>query len=113
MFAKPGQVTCTVSAPNEEGRDFAEDLREAGLNVDLVPDESAPGVLGECSILVVGADTVFRDGTLCNKIGTHTLAQAAETAGVHLVVACEVLKLAPSTAPRPPSSTSRRQSSST
>ena len=95
VLATPAHVTCTVSAPNEEGREFADDLRSAGLNVDLVPDEGARQSLDSCSLVLVGADTVFRDGTLCNKIGTRALAEAAEAEGVHLVVACEVIKLAP------------------
>jgi translation initiation factor 2B subunit (eIF-2B alpha/beta/delta family) len=95
VLGKPAHVTCTVSAPNEEGRDFSEDLREAGLTTDLVADEDAPRTLESASLLLLGADTVFRDGTLCNKIGTLALAEAADVEGVHVVVACEVIKLAP------------------
>ena len=91
----PARVTCTVSAPNEEGRAFARELAEAGLNVDVVPDEDAPDALGGCSLLLVGADTVFRDGSVCNKIGTRRLAERADELGVPTVVAAEVIKLAP------------------
>jgi translation initiation factor eIF-2B subunit delta len=94
-YAPPAQVTCTVSAPNEEGRDFAEDLRSAGLEVELVEDDRAAEALASASLLLVGADTVFRDGTLCNKIGTRRLAEAALAESVPVIVACEVLKLAP------------------
>ena len=58
-------------------------------------DEEAPAKLAAASLLLVGADTVFRDGTLCNKIGTRTLAEAAAELGVPTIVACEVIKLAP------------------
>jgi translation initiation factor 2B subunit (eIF-2B alpha/beta/delta family) len=95
QYTPPARVTCTVSAPNEEGRDFADELRAAGLAVDLVEDEDAPGAVEASSLVLFGADTVFRDGTLCNKIGTRRLAEAAEVEGVPVVVACEVLKLAP------------------
>ena len=47
------------------------------------------------SLLLVGADTVFRDGTLCNKIGTRALAETAAEHEVPTIVACEVIKLAP------------------
>jgi translation initiation factor 2B subunit (eIF-2B alpha/beta/delta family) len=96
LHTPPARVTCTVSRPREEGRDFAEVLREAGLEVDLVEDEEAGGALANADLLLLGADTVFRDGTLCNKVGTNDLAQAARTYGVATVVAAEVLKLAPS-----------------
>jgi translation initiation factor 2B subunit (eIF-2B alpha/beta/delta family) len=60
-----------------------------------VEDEEAPAELAGASLLLVGADTVFRDGTLCNKIGTHALAEAAAEHEVPTIVACEVIKLAP------------------
>ena len=44
---------------------------------------------------LLGADTVFRDGSLCNKIGTRLLADAAAARSVPVVVAAEALKLAP------------------
>jgi translation initiation factor 2B subunit (eIF-2B alpha/beta/delta family) len=46
-------------------------------------------------VLLIGADTVFRDGTICNKVGTIPLARAAADAGKPTIVAAEVIKLAP------------------
>ena len=46
-------------------------------------------------MLLLGADTVFRDGSLLNKVHTDPLTKAATKAGVPVIVACEVLKLAP------------------
>ena len=100
----PERVFCTVSAPFEEGRAFAEELRGEGLQVELVEDEDAPAALTEASLFLIGADTVFRDGTLCNKVGTSRLAMVAAEELVPTVVACEVIKLAPvdaEEAPRP------------
>jgi len=95
VYTPPARMTCTVSAPNEEGRGFAEDLRAAGLQVELVEDDHAARALEASSLLLVGADTVFRDGTLCNKTGTRRLAEKARVEGVPMIVACEVMKLAP------------------
>jgi translation initiation factor 2B subunit (eIF-2B alpha/beta/delta family) len=92
---KPAKVICTVSEPVGEGRAFAEEWREAGLDTELVEDDEAPSRVADASILLIGADTVFRDGTLCNKVGTIRLAKAAAEAGVPTVVASEVIKLAP------------------
>src|SRR5689334_20490048 len=91
----PERVICTVSSPQDEGRAFSEDLREQGLEVELVEDEQAPSRLEWASILLLGADTVFRDGTLINKAGTTILAEAACADNVPVVVASEVVKLAP------------------
>lgn len=91
----PRKVLCTVSSPVEEGRAFADDLREAGVDVELVEDADAPGRVSETSVFLIGADTVFRDGAICNKVGTIPIAKAAQSAGVPTVVAAEVVKLAP------------------
>ena len=95
VHTPPERVICTVSSPQDEGRAFADDLRAAGLDVELVEDEDAPAELQWASLLLVGADTVFRCGTLCNKAGTRELAEAAAAESVPTIVACEVIKLAP------------------
>ena len=95
IAAPPERVICTVSSPQDEGRAFSEDLRENGLEVELVEDEQAPSRLEWASLLLVGADTVFRDGALINKAGTTIMAEAAAADNVPVVVACEVVKLAP------------------
>lgn len=95
QHCEPSKVLCTVSAPVEEGRQFMEDMREAGLDAELVEDADAPGRISETTVLLLGADTVFRDGSICNKVGTIPLAKAAIGAGIPIVVASEVIKLAP------------------
>ena len=92
---EPAKVLCTVSEPVGEGRAFADEWRDAGFDVELVDDRDAPARVAETSILLIGADTVFSDGTICNKVGTIPLAKAALEAGVPTVVAAEVLKVAP------------------
>ena len=99
---EPKKVICTVSEPVGEGRAFADELRTAGLEVELVNDHEAPDRIEGASILLLGADTVFRDGTICNKVGTIPLARAAADAGVPTVVAAEVIKLAPVTGSQAP-----------
>jgi translation initiation factor 2B subunit (eIF-2B alpha/beta/delta family) len=95
LHTPPAHVVCTASSPQDEGRAFAEELRSNGLEVELVEDDEAPARLEWASLLLLGADTVFHDGTLCNKTGTRTLAEAAADESVPVVVACEVIKLAP------------------
>ena len=95
LHTPPERAICTVSEPIGEGRAFAEELRAEGLNVDLVEDADAPAALDDATLFLLGADTVFRDGTLCNKIGTTALAEAAAARKTPVVVACEIVKLAP------------------
>ena len=93
--SEPAKVVCTVSEPVGEGRAFAEEWRAAGMDTELVEDAEAPARVADASILLIGADTVFRDGTICNKVGTIPLAKAASEAGIPTIVAAEVIKLAP------------------
>jgi translation initiation factor 2B subunit (eIF-2B alpha/beta/delta family) len=97
----PDRVVCTVSDPVGEGRELAESLRGIGLTVDVVDDTDAQHAVGTVDLLLIGADTVFRDGSLVNKIGTAGLAEAAKKADVPVIVACEVIKLTPAE-PRDP-----------
>jgi translation initiation factor 2B subunit (eIF-2B alpha/beta/delta family) len=99
LHTPPEHVVCTVSSPFEEGRAFAEELRDSGLVVELVDDADAEQALERASLFLIGADTVFRDGTVVNKIGTCALAEAAAQLGIRTIVACEVIKLAPIDAP--------------
>jgi ribose 1,5-bisphosphate isomerase len=104
VHTPPARAICTVSEPVGEGRDFADDLRGEGLNVDLIEDADAPAALDDATLFLVGADTVFLDGTLNNKIGTTAIAEAAAERKVPTVVACEIIKLAPieaASAPEP------------
>ncbi|HEX2292792.1 MAG TPA: hypothetical protein VHH55_05720 [Gaiellaceae bacterium] len=91
----PAKVLCTVSSPVEEGRTLFEELAAEGIDAELVEDAEAPGRAGQVDLLLLGADTVFRDGVICNKIGTVPLARAAAGAGIPVVVAAELVKLVP------------------
>jgi len=95
VHTPPAKAICTVSEPVGEGRAFAEELRAEGLDVELIEDADAPAALATVDLFLIGADTVFRDGTLCNKIGTTAIAEAARGHEVPTVVACEIVKLAP------------------
>ena len=95
LHTPPARAICTVSEPVGEGRAFADELRGEGLNVDLVEDADAPSALDDATLFLIGADTVFHDGTLNNKLGTTAIAEAAAARNIPTVVACEIIKLAP------------------
>jgi translation initiation factor 2B subunit (eIF-2B alpha/beta/delta family) len=103
----PVRLVCTVSGPDEEGRAFADELRAEGLEVELVDDAEGPRAAGAMRLVLVGADTVYRDGTLSNRRGTFAIAEAAASARVPLVVAAEIIKLAPFAAPAEPADPKR------
>jgi ribose 1,5-bisphosphate isomerase len=95
VHTPPARLFCTVSGPFEEGLRLAEDLRAEGIEVEVVDGDELLRALESTSFVLVGADTVYQDGSVKNKIGTRPLAEAAEKVGVRTIVACELLKLAP------------------
>ena len=95
LHTPPEHVVCTISEPVGEGRQLAEELREEGLTTDLIADSDAKHAVGTVNLVLIGADTVFHDGSLVNKVGTAEIAEAADDIGVRLMVACEVMKLTP------------------
>jgi len=86
-------VTVMESRPLLEGRRTAEELAKAGIPTTLVADALGPSVAGKHDAVLVGADSVLRDGSLVNKIGSYGLALAAKAAGRPFYAACEALKI--------------------
>ncbi len=67
------RVICTESRPGSEGVKLAGLLTEAGLPVTLVPDVQFFRWIGECQLILLGADALLPDG-LVHKVGTYLLA---------------------------------------
>ena len=95
-LAKRGApVVVTESNPLGEGRTTARLLADRGVPVRLIADAQAGVFVGQMAAVVVGADTVFADGAVVNKVGTLALALLARQARVPFFVASESLKVAP------------------
>jgi len=88
-------IVVTESNPLGEGRTAARLLAERGLPVRLIADAQAGLFMSQMAAVLVGADTVFADGTVVNKVGTLALALLARRARVPFFVATESLKVAP------------------
>ncbi len=90
-----GQITVLESRPGMEGRRLARDLVRGGLPCRLAVDALGPSLVGEADLVLVGADTLLRNGGVVNKIGSLGLALAAKAQQVPFVVASELTKLDP------------------
>ena len=92
------KIVVAESRPAREGVEVAEELAGAGADVTLVADAAIGFVLTEEDVdaAVVGADTVFPDGSVANKIGTRLLALAAAREGVPCYVVTARDKVSPS-----------------
>jgi translation initiation factor 2B subunit (eIF-2B alpha/beta/delta family) len=89
-------VIVTESNPLGEGHTTARLLADRGLPARLIADAQAGTFVSKMAAVLVGADTVFADGTVVNKVGTLALALLARERRVPFFVASETLKVAPS-----------------
>lgn len=81
----PRRVTLSEARPGDEGVGLAGDLAAAGIEVRLTVDAALPRFLAGADAVVVGADALCLDGVV-NKTGTGLLAEAADEAGVPVLV---------------------------
>jgi ribose 1,5-bisphosphate isomerase len=95
LASKGSPIIVTESAPLNEGRTTARLLARLGGPVTLISDAQAAAFMGEAAAVLVGADTVFANGAVVNKVGTCALALLARNARIPFYVATETLKVAP------------------
>ncbi len=86
------RVHVLEARPLLEGRFLAVALKEAGIPASLSPDAMGPSLVARSAGVLVGADSVLRDGAVVNKVGSYGLALAAKEHGKPFHVACETLK---------------------
>ena len=86
------RVYVMESRPLFEGRVLAETLAEGGIGVTILTDALGPSQMSRADLALIGADSVLRDGSVVNKVGSFSLALAAQTYQKPFYVACETLK---------------------
>jgi translation initiation factor 2B subunit (eIF-2B alpha/beta/delta family) len=95
----PLRVIVSESRPGGEGVALAKALAVAGARVTLAPDGACAALMDEAALVIVGADSVRADGSVVNKVGTHTLALVARAAGKPVYALAESLKVTPPSYP--------------
>jgi translation initiation factor 2B subunit (eIF-2B alpha/beta/delta family) len=96
LASKGSPIIVTESAPLNEGRTTARLLARLSVAVTLISDAQAAVFMPQAAAVLVGADTVFANGAVVNKVGTCALALLARNARIPFYVATETLKVAPS-----------------
>ena len=84
------RVIATEARPLLQGaRLTTYELARLGIPYELIVDAAAAGVIGSGGVdaVVVGCDRVAANGDVANKVGTYSLALAAQAARVRFVVA--------------------------
>ena len=85
-------VYATESYPGLEGKQFAKELIARGVPVTLIADSAVSSVIRNVHLVLVGADSVLRDGSLVHKTGTREIGATAKKHGVSLYSTCESVK---------------------
>ena len=89
------EVVVAESRPLNEGADLARHLTEHGLSVTLITDAQLALFAGRVDMALCGADTLFADGAILNKIGTRLMALAMADSRRPLITTCERFKILP------------------
>jgi translation initiation factor 2B subunit (eIF-2B alpha/beta/delta family) len=85
-------VYATESYPGMEGKQFARDLLKLGVQVKSITDTAVDSIIPTMDLILVGSDSVLRDGSLVHKVGTKHIAAVAHESGVTFRPTCETMK---------------------
>jgi ribose 1,5-bisphosphate isomerase len=90
-------VVCTETRPRYQGHLTAKALSDHGIPTTLIVDSAAHLLMKELKAdkVIVGADTVYANGDMVNKIGTSLMAICAKEMDIDFVVATESIKFCP------------------
>jgi translation initiation factor eIF-2B subunit delta len=72
------RVYATESYPGMEGKQLAKELIASGVPVTLIADSAVNSILQNVDLVLVGADSVLKDGSLIHKSGTRDIATTAK-----------------------------------
>jgi ribose 1,5-bisphosphate isomerase len=91
------KVYACETRPRWQGRITYDDLSSAGVDVTLIVDSAAYHTMINHDVkkVFVGADTVYANGDVINKIGTSQVALLARQAGCEFIVATPTVKFSP------------------
>ena len=92
---KKFRVICTESRPLLEGREFAINLSNLGIETNLIIDALSASFIRQADIVLVGCDAIYIDGSIINKAGTFLVSILAHKFDVPLYVAAESSKIYP------------------
>jgi ribose 1,5-bisphosphate isomerase len=89
------ELHVTESRPYRESRRLIEAIADSTVPVMLYSDAAVAIAVSQTDVAIVGADTIFEDGSFANKTGSVPLALACKKHDVPLYVASELSKVYP------------------
>ena len=94
---KDFKVFACETRPRWQGRLTVKQLSDAGVDATLIVDSAAYHTMVRRDVkkVFVGADTVYSNGDVINKVGTSQVAYLAKHVGCEFIVATESVKFSP------------------
>jgi ribose 1,5-bisphosphate isomerase len=87
------RAIATETRPRRQGHLTAAQLRARGVDVTLIVDGAVNLAMRDVDWVVVGADSIARNGDVVNKVGTSLVALSAREHHVPVFVAAETYKV--------------------
>lgn len=94
-LGKVRRVINTETRPWRQGHITSRWLARNGVPVTMIVDSAVNHLMKDVDIVLVGADTITRNGDLINKIGTSQIALSAMENSVPFHTCAETYKLSP------------------
>jgi len=92
----------TETRPRFQGHITAKNLLKAGVKTTMVSDSSAGFLISKYSgqelmidKIILGADAILKNGSVINKIGSYSIAAAAQHESIPVYIAAPLLKFYP------------------
>lgn len=89
------EVFNTETRPLYQGRKTSKELALANIKVTHFVDNAASQFIKDCDILLLGADAVFADGRVVNKVGSLILTQLAHQYDIPVYICTTTWKFSP------------------
>jgi len=87
-------ITCLEARPLYEGRQLAARLAENNIDATLIIDSAAYAILQNVEIVLLGADSLTKDGVI-SKVGSGGLAVCAQSLGIPCYFLADTSKVWP------------------
>jgi len=81
-----GRVNVLESAPGGEGARTRDRLQRSGMAATLYPDKELPEACANADLGLIGADAVYEDGSVLNKVLSRRLGECLAASGRPLFV---------------------------
>ncbi len=85
------EIYVMESRPLLEGHQVAEIL-SSHFKTHLIIDAAIGNFIDEIDVVLIGVDSILKDGSIINKIGTHTLTLLANTRKIDVFAICDSFK---------------------